>query len=89
MHQNEKVAATHHEFVHPSKVAPGEPSGYIEKEYKHREYPKHVTVGERTVEVKNAEEEAALFASSADATENAAAQQVPQLGAGADPESAE
>lgn len=81
MHQNEKVAATHHEFVHPSKVAPGEPSGYIEKEYEHREYPKHVTVGERTVEVKNAEEEAALAAS--EATEEAPAQEA------SDPESAE
>jgi len=30
----------HHDYVAPASVKPGEPSGYVEKEYEHQEYPK-------------------------------------------------
>lgn len=44
---------TNHEYIHPAKAKAGEPSGYVEKEYVHQEYPKYVD-GKLT---QNAEEE--------------------------------
>lgn len=75
MHENPKVVEGHHEFVHPATVKSGEPSGYVEKEYEHQEYPKYVDGNL----VKDAEAEKALLA----AKQAAADEQ------GEDPEAAE
>jgi hypothetical protein len=66
MHSNEKVASTHHEYVPPAAAKdPLKGSGYVEKEYEHQEYPKHVGTNAegKPVVVKSADEEKEYLAS--------------------------
>lgn len=64
MHRNDHIAPGSHEYV-PAKPAadPLKSTGYVEKEYEHQEYPKHIEVAGRTVEVRNEDEEAEAYAS--------------------------
>ena len=55
MKPSHQITGSHHEFVPPDQKDASKPSGYLEKEYEHQEYPKQV--GDRVV--KSAEEEAA------------------------------
>lgn len=62
MKPSHSITGSHHEFVKADPRDLEKPSGYIEKEYEHQEYPKQV--GDKVVN--SAEEEAALESEGAD-----------------------
>jgi hypothetical protein len=69
-HANENPTGTkgHHEFVPPSAAKdPQAQTGYIEKDYEHKEYPKHVGTNEegQPIVVNSEKEEKAYLAKKA------------------------